>query len=191
MLKRVVAELEAYGLNVVSAARANLKKKKSNSSGTLTNSITYKIENKTGDNPSIDFYAEEYAKFVDKGVQGFNPALMPNGSLNRYNKAPSSPYKFGSGNFRGGSSLRGAIDRWVIQKGIPNVRDAKGRFIKRKTMVYLITRSIWNTGLRATNFFTDAQTKADKSISTKLAKAAAKDIEIKFSESIKKRKNGR
>ena len=86
-----------------------------------------------------------------------------------------------------GGSLRGAIDKWVIRKGIPNVRDAKGRFIKRKTMVYLITRSIWNTGLRATNFFTDAQTQANKSISTKLAKAAASDIEIQFSDSIKKK----
>jgi hypothetical protein len=54
-------------------------------------------------------------------------------------------------------------------------------------MVYLITRSIWNTGLRATNFFTDAQKQANKSISTKLAKAAASDIEIQFSDSIKKK----
>ena len=186
MLKKVIAELEAYGLNVVSAAKANLKKKKSNSSGALSESITYKITNKNADNPQIDFYAEDYAKFIDKGVQGFDPSAMPNGSLNRYNKAPSSPYKFGSGKSKGGS-LRGAIDKWVIRKGIPNVRDAKGRFIKRKTMVYLISRSIWNTGLRATNFFTDAQTKANKNISTKLAKAAASDIELQFSDSIKKK----
>lgn len=186
MLKKVLAELEAYGLNVVSAAKANLNKKKSNSSGALSESITYKITNKNTNSPKIDFYAEDYAKFVDKGVQGFDPSAMPNGSLNRYNKAPGSPYKFGSGKSKGGS-LKGAIDKWVIRKGIPNVRDAKGRFIKRKTMVYLISRSIWNTGIRATNFFTDAQTKANKNISTKLAKAAASDIEIQFSAKIKKK----
>lgn len=184
MLKKVIAELEAYGLNVVSAAKANLNKSKSNSSGALSESIDYKITK--GKNPKIDFYAEDYAKFVDKGIQGFDPSAMPNGSLNRYNKAPSSPYKFGSGNGKGGS-LRGAIDKWVIRKGIPNVRDAKGKFIKRKTMVYLISRSIWNTGIRATNFFTDAQTKANKNISTKLAKAAASDIELQFSDSLKKK----
>jgi hypothetical protein len=186
MLKKVIAELEAYGLNVVSAAKANLKKNKKNSSGALYESVDYKITNAKSSNPKIDFYAEDYATFVDKGVQGFDPSAMPNGSLNRYNKAPSSPYKFGSGKSKGGS-LRGAIDKWVIRKGIPNVRDAKGRFIKRKTMVYLISRSIWNTGLRATNFFTDAQKQANKSISTKLAKAAASDIEIQFSDSIKKK----
>lgn len=186
MLKKVIAELEAYGLNVVSAAKANLNKNKSNSSGALSESITYKITKVSDTSQKIDFYAEDYAKFVDKGVQGFDPSAMPKGSLSRYNKAPSSPYKFGSGNFKGGS-LRGAIDKWVIRKGIPNVRDAKGRFIKRKTMVYLITRSIWNTGLRATDFFTDAQTKANRNINAKLAKAAVSDIEIKFSEELKKK----
>ena len=95
--------------NVVSAAKANLKKNKKNSSGALYESIDYKITNAKSSNPKIDFYAEDYATFVDKGVQGFDPSAMPKGSLNRYNKAPSSPYKFGSGKSKGGS-LRGDIE---------------------------------------------------------------------------------
>ena len=54
MLKKVIAELEAYGLNVVSAAKANLKKNKKNSSGALYESVDYKITNAKGNNPQID-----------------------------------------------------------------------------------------------------------------------------------------
>jgi hypothetical protein len=174
MLENVIAEMNAYALNVISKAKSNLQK--NNNSGELQNSLDYKVDNSDKTNPILEFKALQYGEFLDKGVQGADPNAMPKGSLARYNKAPSSPYKFGSGNFAGKGSLRGSIDKWVVSKGIPNVRDEKGRFIKRKTMVYLISRSIYNTGLRATNFFTDAQKDYSRDINKKLTKAYLKDI---------------
>jgi hypothetical protein len=184
MLKNVIKEMEAASINVISKAKASLNK--SNSSGNLSNSLTSKIEGKTTQEPKLTFYAEDYGKFVDEGVQGYDPGAMPSGSLARYNKAPGSPYKFGSGNSSGGS-LRSSIDKWVVQKGIPNVRDAKGRFIKRKSMVYLITRSIWNTGIKPTYFFTNAIDSEIKGINKKLTFAYTKDLRDGLEKDVKQK----
>lgn len=186
MLNNTKKELENYALNVISKAKSNLSG--SNSSGDLKNSLQYKINDNNPNNLKLDFYAEDYGKFIDQGVQGADPNAMPKGSLARYNKAPMSPYKFGSGNYSGGGSLRGGIDRWVVQKGIPNVRDAKGRFIKRKTMVYLISRSVWNTGIKATKFFQNAVGSENTSISNKLKSASVKDITVELKSILKLKK---
>ena len=174
MLKNVIKEMEAASVNIISKAKSNLNK--NSSSGNLANSLTSKIEAKATDDPKLVFYAEDYGKFVDKGVQGNDPQAMPSGSLSRYNKAPMSPYRFGSGNYSGGGGLRSAIDKWVVQKGIPAARDEKGRFIKRKSLVYLMTRSIWNTGIKPTYFFTNAIDSEIRGINRKLTFAYTKDL---------------
>ena len=183
MLKNVIKEMEAASMNIISTAKSNLSKSKS--SGKLADSLESDIEGENTDSPKLVFYSEDYGKFIDKGVQGNNPEAMPQGSLARYNKAPSSPYQFGSGNYKGGGSLRSAIDKWVVQKGIPNVRDAKGRFIKRKSMVYLISRSIWNTGIKPTYFFTNAQKSEIRGVNKKLASAYTKDLKIQLETELK------
>ncbi len=186
-LKNVIKEMNALGVNTISKAKANLEK--SNSSGALSESLTYDINEKDIDNPILEFYGLEYGKFVDQGVQGNDPQAQPPGALARYNKAPNSPYQFGTGT--GSGSLRGAIDKWVVQKGIPAARDEKGRFIKRKSLVYLMTRSIWNTGIRPTYFFENAQETASRGIQRKFAKAYAKDIEDQIKEEQKKKRKKR
>ena len=186
-LKNVLKEMNAVGVNVVSKAKANLGK--SNSSGALSESLTYEIDDRDENNPILNFYGLDYGKFVDQGVQGNNPQAQPPGALARYNKAPGSPYQFGTGS--GSGSLRGAIDKWVVQKGIPNVRDEKGRFIKRKSLVYLMTRSIWNTGIRPTYFFEKAQNAESRGLQRKFAKAYAKDVEDQIKEEQRKKRKRR
>lgn len=49
------------------------------------------------------------------------------------------------------------IDRWVTQKkGMKGIRDKKGRFISRKSQVYLIRRSIGMYGYAGINFIDKA-----------------------------------
>lgn len=185
MLKNVIKEMEAASVNIISKAKSNLNK--NSSSGNLANSLTSKIEAKATDDPKLVFYAEDYGKFVDKGVQGNDPQAMPSGSLSRYNKAPMSPYRFGSGNYSGGGGLRSAIDKWVVQKGIPAARDEKGRFIKRKSLVYLMTRSIWNTGIKPTYFFTNAIDSEIRGINRKLTFAYTKDLRNNLENDVKRK----
>ena len=187
-LKNVIKEMNALGVNTISKAKANLEK--NNSSGALSQSLTYDINEKDVDNPILEFYGLDYGKFVDQGVQGNDPQAQPPGAVARYNKAPGSPYQFGTGTGSSGS-LRGAIDKWVVQKGIPAARDKEGKFIKRKSLVYLMTRSIWNTGLKPTYFFEDAQEQASRGIQKKFAKAYAKDVEEQIENEQRKKRRKR
>ena len=178
MLAEVNKILEAFALNVVSAAKNNLANK-GNANGELYNSLDFKIS-EVSDNIELDFEATNYATFYDLGVQGAAPSKMPPNSLKRYNKAPMSPYRFGTGSGKKGG-LRGAIDKWVITKNLDNVRDKKtGRFLPRKSIVFLITRSIYLTGLQASNFFTAPFNKYTRDLEADLEDALGRDIKLAF-----------
>ena len=66
-------------------------------------------------------------------------------------KAPQSPFKFGSGTGPKGKLIP-AIDKWVVVKPIKDARDAKGRFIPRKSLVRAISTNIYKYGIEPTPF---------------------------------------
>ena len=170
MLENTRKVLDAFSLNVISEAKANLSK--NTSSGSLAKSLDYEIEMLTYDF-LVTFYGTDYANFVDEGVQGKDPSRVGG-----RNKAPSSRFKFGSGKGSGRGTLRGAIDKWVVRKNLKGVRDKKtGRFVSRKSQVYLISRSIYFTGLRPTLFFTKPFEKYQRGLQPRLEEALVMDIE--------------
>ena len=62
----------------------------------------------------------------------------------------------------------GPIDKWVRQKqGIKGIRDAKGRFIPRKTLVFLIRRSIGKYGYGGNDFIMKAYNSIQKELADK------------------------
>jgi len=66
-----------------------------------------------------------------------------------------------------------AIDRWVIQKkGLSGIRDERGRFLPRKTQVFLIARSIAQYGFGGTPFLDNAINKVIPKITDDLGDAA-------------------
>ena len=188
----VYKELQAYALNVISSAKANLQK--NNNTGALADSLDYQILDEFDWGGTLNFYSLAYGKFIDQGVQGANPNKLPGPGIDKQgketkgakwygiNKAPMSPYKFGSG--KGKPGLRGAIDKWTITKGIPGIRDDKGRFIPRKSLVYLMTRSIYLSGLSPSYFFSDAQKEYDSRIIQKLRESFLVDIQLKTLETL-------
>lgn len=130
---------EKFGKYVVQQARTNLTKKKKNVSKTLYDSIQYKeTTSQTGASFSFDFLMEDYGEFQDKGVSGIKK---------KYN----TPYSYKSK-----MPPRGPLDRWAVRKGLQGVRDDKGRFISRKSLVYLIQRKLYYKGIEPSYFFTRA-----------------------------------
>jgi hypothetical protein len=183
--KQIENQLKIFADGVIELARKNLKRKKKITTGQLYKSLKYKIipdKNST----ILNFEMEDYGLFVDKGVKGKDPnALPPKAKYYGIQKAPNSPYQFGAMKSRG---LRKALNRWTVQKNIKGVRDKKGRFLPRKSMQFMMARSIYLSGLEATMFFTDPYNKLIKAFTRKFFDAFIIDVDEKIIHSLNEKK---
>ena len=137
-LKETKEHLNNFGKFVVQQARSRLSKGKKNVNKKLYQSLDY-IPYVKDDVVGVRFIMEDYGKFVDQGVKGAK-STSPESRTSRFrytNKMPPSK----------------VFDKWSSRSGIAP-RDKKGRFIKRKSLNFLIARSIYKKGIRATMFFT-------------------------------------
>jgi len=158
--------LNSFGKYIVKQSRTNLTKGKKNVNKSLYNSINFKVET-TADGFSVEFYMNSYGTFVDKGVSG-NKTTQ---SYRDYKgKNVTSPYKYTNK-----QPPSGIIDKWVVKKGIAP-RDEKGRFITRKSISFLIARSIKVRGIKSTSFFQRPLELGLKTFSSDLLEAIREDI---------------
>ena len=164
--KNVDEVLNAYAEYVVDSAKKNLVDERK-SLGDLYKSVSYKYE-KSQDLFLLDFLMEDYGTFVDKGVRG-KTSTYPETS------AALSQFQYGSGNFPKGG-LRDGIKGWLEKKRF-QWRDKKGKFMSYDTMTYLISRSIYNKGLKANLFFTTPFEAGLKNLPKQLTDAFSLDIE--------------
>ena len=137
--------LNRFGKVVVKESRTALTKKGKNDTKVLYNSIAYTLK-LSKNSFQLEFLMDEHGKFVDKGVQGKTSSA----------KAPNSPFRFGksSGGGRQKGGLSDSIEAYVKRKRF-QFRDRKtGKFMSFKQTAYLISGSIYNKGLKTTNFFT-------------------------------------
>lgn len=178
---RLEKAMNRVGKSVIKSARNVLKKQGKVVTGNLSNSLYYVIE---GSKDTIELTFEghvPYWDFVEKGVQGANPNKpKPKNAKSKLpyaNRAPDSPYKFGSGKEQETTgTLRGGIDRWVIQKPFGNIRDEKGRFIPRKSLVSAVSSNIYNYGLTPSNYYTIALDQGFKKSKVLMGRAIGRDV---------------
>jgi len=163
--------LDLFTEYVVGKSKANLNRLKKNTTGNLNKSIKgyYKVSKNSF---QISFEMEDYGEFQDLGVKGVKSSR----------KAPNSPFKMGTGSAPKGL-FKTAINAWVVRKGIAP-RD-KGKFTDRKQLNYLIRKSIYETGLKTTNFFTEPFETAFKRLPDEIIEAYGLDIESLLKTSIK------
>jgi hypothetical protein len=172
--------LDRFIKHVVSQAKKNLKTTGKNASKKLYNSI--KGEAKAFPNSiGIYFDMEEYGFFQDQGVRGANPNALPDGAKNKGKQnAPNSPFKFGSGSGPKGG-LTKSLDKWIIRRGIAP-RGKKGEFMSRKTLKFLIARSIYMTGIKPSLFFTKPFEAAFKNLPDDLIESYGFEVEDLFND---------
>jgi hypothetical protein len=174
-LKNTEALIKRYRDYVIQQSRSNLSKSRKNNTKELYNSIKGEIVSEN-DYTIVGFSMADYGMYQDQGVKGKSSSA----------KAPNSRFKFGSGSGPKGGLTKG-IEKWVKQKGI-QFRDKKsGRFISYQSTAFIITRSIYQTGLRPSLFFTKPfEAGKKKYIDGEIGQAFAMDVDYIVDYELKK-----
>ena len=163
--ENTIKALEAFKDYVISQSRANLTRGKKNVSSDLYNSLNGILD--VGPNSfSLKFQMEDYGKFQDQGVKGVKSNYVEN---------RNSPFSFGTGTGKKGGLSKG-IKAWVKAKRF-QFRDKKGKFLSYESTAYIVARSIFNKGIKASLFFTKPFEKGFKNLPNDLRKAYGLDVE--------------
>ena len=164
MLSNVKDELNRFAKYVISQSRANLTRQKKNSSKELYNSLDSEVK-VSANSFSLSFLMAEYGVYQDKGVSGVKKKYNTKYAYTTKMPPPSK------------------MDKWIVKKGIaPRGKD--GKFISRKSLQFMIARSIFNNGIKPSLFFTKPFEKAFKGLNKDLVEAYKLDVEALMKNSI-------
>jgi len=153
---------------VLNQSRAILSKKGKNVSNELFRSLKGNVK-AMPNSIFVDFEMEEYGYYQDRGVKGKTstyPEIAQYGTL----------AKFGSGKGKKGG-LSGGIKKWVEAKRFQFRNKETGKFMSYQSTAYLITRSIWNKGIKPSLFFTKPFERAFKKLPNELIEKFGLDVE--------------
>ena len=162
--------LRHFAESVIKRGRQILKAKKKDVSGKLLDSLKYRLE-ATSKGYNLVFKGADYATFVDKGVSGTKTTRTFH---NIFGKRERSPFKYT--NKQPPASV---LDKWIVRKGIAP-RTETGQFMGRKSLQFLIARSIKSKGLAATSFFSKPMSIELVNFDTGILKAFKTDIITHF-----------
>ena len=137
--------LNSFGRQVINQAKANLAE--ADKGEKLEKSIGFFI---TADKGliTVKFKMLPYGKFVDKGVSGTENERS---YTNYKGKTLVSPFRYKKSKGHSQPPTK-ALDKWIVKKGIAP-RDKAGKFMSRKTIKFLIARSIGKKGIQGISFF--------------------------------------
>ena len=180
VLNKLTKVLRTFAAKVVYEAKFNAQKNALR--GKLLNSISFK-DNITERESLITFFMERYGQYQDLGVKGKK-------------RGESLGKKYYGNNFPEFKYTNkmpppSAFDQWVIRKGgkfNKTIRDTKGRFVKRsvdsigfkKSLTFLIARSIYAKGIKPTLFFTKPFYKYYTNLPMEVAKAIGDDYDAEI-----------
>jgi hypothetical protein len=153
--------LEEYIDIVIASARKNLATQGKNASGSLSKSLKNTGVKFTNNGIEGGIEMNRYGEFIDKGVSGIK-------------KKYSTPYSYKSK-----MPPPSKLDKWVVRRGIAP-RDKEGKFLPRKSVLFLIARGIYRNGLKPSLFLTKPFEKMRKDLPVKLVTAFREDAKVEL-----------
>lgn len=167
--KGMISEsLNKFAKGVIQQSRSNLSKSDKNVSKKLYQSLGYKL-NVSKNSFGLEFEMEEYGQFQDQGVKG---ALSSS-------KAPNSPFKFGSGTGRKGGLSEGIL-AWVKARRFQFRNRKNGKFMSYESTANLITKSVYQKGIKPSLFFTKPFEQAFNKLPDELIEAYGLEVDNLF-----------
>ena len=161
-LKETREALNKFGKFVIQQARSRLTKGKKNVNKKLYNSLEY-LPFTDGKFIGVKFFMEQYGKFQDQGVKG---------TKSNYTENKKSPFSYKSK-----MPPPKAFKDFIKRKGIKGRDKKTGRFITDKSLQYLIARSVFQKGIKASMFFTKPFNQAYEKLPQELQENFVRDIE--------------
>ena len=165
-MKTVALEryLNSFGSQIVRQAKSNLVS--ADKGGTLEKSISFFVI-ASGNSVTVRFKMASYGKYVDKGVSGNK---VRRSYKNYEGKTLTSPFKYTTK-----QPPSRVLDKWIVRRGIAP-RDERGRFLSRKSISFLIARSIKSKGIQGISFFQKPLMLGLQDFGSKMGKALKEDI---------------
>jgi ribosomal protein S17E len=161
MLENVQKFLNDFKDHIIREAKA----KAPTSSGNLKNSITGYVK-ESANSIQITFEMEPYGAFIDQGVSGKKKKYNTEFSYTDKMPPPSK------------------LDKWIVRKGIAPRKEG-GQFASRKSLQFLIARSIYMNGIKPSLFFTKPFEAAFKKLPNELVEKYGLGMEELLDEIIK------
>lgn len=178
-LKETEKALEAFKRFVIQQSRSRLTKQGKNNTSDLYNSLKGTVK-EMPNSIFVEFEMEDYGYYQDRGVKG-KTSTYP--EIGRYGTLA----KFGSGKGKKGG-LSNGIRKWVESKRFQFRNKKTGKFLSYQSTAYLISRSIWNKGIKPSLFFTKPFEQAYAKLPAELEKAYGLDVESFFEYTLKQDK---
>jgi hypothetical protein len=152
-IEKVKEILERFALKVIAEAKLNLQRDNKNVSSNLSKSLSHEFdEDEQGF--ILRFLGAKYGKYVDKGVRGaINPYSGKDAAQKPFDKKTVYAYT-------DKMPPPSKLDKWIVRRGLaPRER---GKFTARridtagfqKSIQFLVARSIYSKGIKASMFFT-------------------------------------
>jgi hypothetical protein len=177
-LNTVQAMVGEYTKEFLKRVDENLKQSNSVSSGNLRDSVTF-LTYPERDRFRVDYLVADYYKYVDQGVQGRDSSYL---------KSRNSPFRYSTK-----MPPVTAIEKWIIRNRLVATAKDVRKYgpdgverksiqanISRRTLAFMIAKSIQKKGIEATNFWTNAWTETFKDFEQKMAQALGNDIVIEL-----------
>jgi len=166
--KRTQETLEVFKTYVLNQSRSILSRKGKNVTGKLFKSLDGTVK-EMKNSIFVEFEMEEYGYYQDRGVRGAKSSYP---EIGRYGTLA----RFGSGKGKKGGLSKG-IKEWVRAKRF-QFRDKKtGRFMSYDSTAFLITRSVYNKGIKPSLFFTKPFEQGFKKLPDELVEKFGLDVE--------------
>jgi hypothetical protein len=153
--------LKEYIDIVIASARKNLATQGKNASGSLSKSLKNTGVKFTNNGIESGVEMNRYGEFIDKGVSGIKK---------KYN----TPYSYKSK-----MPPPSKLDKWVVRRG-KAPRDKEGKFLPRKSVLFLIARGIYRNGIKPSLFLTKPFEKMRKDLPVKLVTAFREDAKVEL-----------
>ena len=180
MLER---ELQIFGKEVIKDAKKNLVKNKIKDSN-LAKSLKYTVK---GD--VLTFYMSEYGEFIDAGVTGAGGTKKYEDGVKLSTPKAWKKKRVTNNKFKYTNKMPPimAFNGWSIKNGIAP-RNKKGQFTSRKSILFAISKSVYHTGLKTTDFFQNAFYDSIDTAIVKIEKSLVDKLENAIVDSISNNK---